>query len=416
MKYGLIGTNVQYSYSKKLHEMMGHDKYELLILKPEQLGLFLTKKEFVGINVTMPFKVDCMQYLDNMEQRARQIGSVNTIINQRGFLMGYNTDYIGFMYLLNKNNVDVFDKDCVVMGSGGTSKMIRVALQNKGAKRIRYCSRIKNNGMSYRDLATDVDVQVLINATPVGKYPDIEEKPVDIKEMKSLETVIDINYDPYTSALGVDAKERGLKYVGGIDMLVMQAGAAHKLFTNKRVNDEEIAKLTKKIIRGSINIVLIGMMGAGKSTIGKKLAKKLKKRFVDTDNLIEQSADASVADVIKVKGVKEFRRLESNLITRCASLKNAVIATGGGAIENIDNIRRLRKNGLIVFLNRDIDKEIKVVFSDNYKNRPLAVNEEVFRETYAARIDKYRMCADIIIEDNDNINSIVKEIIEKAGI
>lgn len=416
MKYGLIGTDVQYSYSKKIHEMMGHDKYELLILKPEQLGLFLTKKDFVGINVTMPFKVDCMQYLDNVEQRARQIGSVNTIINQRGFLMGYNTDYIGFMYLLNKNNVDVFDKDCVVMGSGGTSKMIRVALQNKGAKRIRYCSRIRNNGMSYRDLAVDVDVQVLINATPVGKYPNIEEKPVDISQMKSLETVIDINYDPYTTALGVDAKERGLKYVGGIDMLIMQAGAAHKLFTNKRVNDEEVAKLTKKIIRGSINIVLIGMMGAGKSTIGKRLAKKLKKRFVDTDDLLEQSADATVAEIIDARGLKEFRRMEANLIDRCSNLKNAVIATGGGVIENIENVRKLRKNGLIVFLNRDLEDEINAVFRENNKKRPLAVDEATFRELYERRIAIYRMCADIIIDNVSDINKVAKEIIEKAGI
>ncbi|MBO4623312.1 MAG: shikimate dehydrogenase [Bacilli bacterium] len=416
MKYGLIGTDVQYSYSKKLHEMMGRDKYELLILKPEQLALFLTKKEFLGINVTMPFKVDCMQYLDNMEQRARQIGSVNTIINQRGFLMGYNTDYIGFMYLLNKNNVDVFGKDCVVMGSGGTSKMIRVALQNKGAGRVRYCSRIKNNGMSYRDLANDIDVQVLINATPVGRYPNIEDKPVDIREMKSLETVIDINYDPYTSALGVDAKERGLKYVGGIDMLVMQAGAAHKLFTNKRVSDNEIDKLTKKIIRGSINIVLIGMMGSGKSTIGKKLAKKLKKRFVDTDDLLEQSADASIAQIINARGIDEFRKMESNLIDRCSSLKNAVIATGGGAIENIDNIRKLRKNGLIVFLNRDLDKAIKSVFEEGNKKRPLAVDEVTYKRLYEERYEKYRMCADIIIEDTDDIKTIIKEIIEKAGI
>ena len=416
MKYGLIGTDVQYSYSKKIHEMMGHDKYELLILKPEQLGLFLTKKDFVGINVTMPFKVDCMQYLDNVEQRARQIGSVNTIINQRGFLMGYNTDYIGFMYLLNKNNVDVFDKDCVVMGSGGTSKMIRVALQNKGAKRIRYCSRIRNNGMSYRDLAVDVDVQVLINATPVGKYPNIEEKPVDISQMKSLETVIDINYDPYTTALGVDAKERGLKYVGGIDMLIMQAGAAHKLFTNKRVNDEEVAKLTKKIIRGSINIVLIGMMGAGKSTIGKRLAKKLKKRFVDTDDLLEQSADATVAEIIDARGLKEFRRMEANLIDRCSNLKNAVIATGGGVIENIENVRKLRKNGLIVFLNRDLEDEINAVFKESNKKRPLAVDEATFRELYERRIAIYRMCADIIIDNVSDINKVAKEIIEKAGI
>ena len=416
MKYGLIGTDVQYSYSKKLHEMMGRDKYELLILKPEQLGLFLTKKDFLGINVTMPFKVDCMQYLDNMEQRARQIGSVNTIINQRGFLMGYNTDYIGFMYLLNKNNVDVFGKDCVVMGSGGTSKMIRVALQNKGAGRVRYCSRIKNNGMSYRDLAVDVDVQVLINATPVGRYPNMEEKPVDISQMKSLETVIDINYDPYTSALGVDAKERGLKYVGGIDMLVMQAGAAHKLFTNKRVNDEEIAKLTKKIIRGSINIVLIGMMGAGKSTIGKKLAKKLKKRFVDTDDVLEQSADATVAQIINARGIDGFRAMETNLIDKCANLKNTVISTGGGAIENIDNIRKLRKNGLIVFLNRNLEASIKAVFSEGNKNRPLAVSEEKFREVYKERYDKYCMCADIIINNNESIKDVIKEIIEKAGL
>ena len=416
MKYGLIGTDVQYSYSINFHEMMGRDMYELLILKPEQLALFLTKKEFLGINVTMPFKVDCMQYLDNMEQRARQIGSVNTIINQRGFLMGYNTDYIGFMYLLNKNNVDVFGKDCVVMGSGGTSKMIRVALQNKGAGRVRYCSRIKNNGMSYRDLANDIDVQVLINATPVGRYPNIEDKPVDIREMKSLETVIDINYDPYTSALGVDAKERGLKYVGGIDMLVMQAGAAHKLFTNKRVSDNEIDKLTKKIIRGSINIVLIGMMGSGKSTIGKKLAKKLKKRFVDTDDLLEQSADASIAQIINARGIDEFRKMESNLIDRCSSLKNAVIATGGGAIENIDNIRKLRKNGLIVFLNRDLDKAIKSVFVEGNKKRPLAVDEVTYKRLYEERYEKYRMCADIIIEDTDDIKTIIKEIIEKAGI
>ena len=416
MKYGLIGTNVQYSYSKKLHEMMGRDKYELLILKPEQLGLFLTKKEFVGINVTMPFKVDCMQYLDNVEQRARQIGSVNTIINQRGFLMGYNTDYIGFMYLLNKNNVDVFDKDCVVMGSGGTSKMIRVALQNKGAKRIRYCSRIRNNGMSYRDLAVDIDVQVLINATPVGRYPDIEEKPVDISGMKSLETVIDINYDPYTTAIGVDAKERGLKYVGGIDMLVMQAGAAHKLFTNKRVNDDEVAKITRKIIRGSVNIVLIGMMGAGKSTIGKRLSKKLKKRFVDTDDVLEQSADATIADIINARGLKEFRRMEASLIEKCATLKNAVIATGGGVVENIENVRKLRKNGLIVFLNRDIEDEMHSVFTNANKKRPLAVDEATFRELHARRLAIYRMCADIIIDDVNDINKVTKEIIEKAGI
>lgn len=416
MKYGLIGTNVEFSYSKKLHEMMGREKYELLVIKPEQLGLFLTKKEFIGINVTMPYKVDCMQYLDNVEQRARQIGAVNTIINQRGFLMGYNTDYIGFIYLLNKNNVEVFGKDCVVMGSGGTSKMIRVALQNKGARRIRYCSRNRNNGMSYKDLAVDIDVQVLINATPVGKYPNIDETPVDISQMKALETVIDINYDPYTTALGVDAKERGLKYVGGIDMLVMQAGAAHKLFTNRRVNDEEVAKLTKKIIRSSVNIVLIGMMGAGKTTIGKKLAKKLRKRFIDTDDLVEQSADASISDVIKYRGLKDFRRMEANVILRCSKVKNAVIATGGGSIENIDNIRRLRKNGIIVFLNRDIEKEIKVAFADEYKKRPLAIDEAKFRELYANRYAIYKKCADIIIEDNDDIKSIVKEIIEKAGI
>ena len=284
MKYGLIGEKLTHSFSKEIHNLLGGYDYELCELKENELDTFFKKKDFCGINVTIPYKTSVIKYLDCIDDTAQQIGAVNTVVNKDGKLFGYNTDAFGLSSLIRKYGVDIRNKKVLILGGGGTSKTALFVAQKLGAKCVIRVSRTEKEGfVTYteaRELHTDANV--LINTTPVGMYPDTEKSPIDISEFNRLEAVFDAIYNPLNSRLILAARQRGIIAAGGLYMLVAQAYKSAELFSGKSIDESLIDKTYKQVLNSRRNIVLIGMPSSGKSTIGGILSNLLKMPLFDT--------------------------------------------------------------------------------------------------------------------------------------
>ncbi|MEG0663560.1 MAG: shikimate kinase, partial [Clostridia bacterium] len=291
--YGLVGEKLVHSFSKKIHNLLGNENYELYPFSKEQFNLFISKKEFSGLNITIPYKKDIIPFCDYFCERAEKIGAVNTVCNKNGKLFGYNTDYDGFKYLITKNKIEIKDKIVVILGTGGTSLTAKCVVNDLGAKEVFRVSRNQNNFndvISYENLDQIKEkVEVLINTTPIGMYPKTFDVPVDIlsdiNRFISLRAVVDVIYNPLNTKLILKAKERNLQTATGLSMLVAQAFFAHKLFFNETQSNIEntIEKIEKIILKEKINICLIGMPGCGKSAIAEILSQKLNMKFIDCD-------------------------------------------------------------------------------------------------------------------------------------
>lgn len=351
MEYGLIGRRLGHSYSKIIHEMLCGYAYDLCPLEPEQLEELFAKREFKALNVTIPYKQAVIPLLDEVDEGALAIGAVNTVVNQNGRLTGYNTDIDGFLYMARRAGVDMAGKKVVILGSGGTSRTTRAAAGELGAREIVTVSRHGED--NYQNLSRHADAQVLVNTTPVGMYPNWGQSPVSLESFPALEGVLDVVYNPLRTALLLQAEERGLPRSCGLPMLVAQAKRAAELFTGQNIDDSR-AEAVLHGLRGQLtNIVLIGMPGCGKTTVGRALAGKLGRTFVDLDEEIVRRAGMPIPEIFAREGEAGFRERESALVREFGERTGLVVSTGGGVVTRRENYIPLKQNGLLLHLRRD---------------------------------------------------------------
>ena len=393
-KYGCIGKKLSHSFSKEIHSKLADYNYELIELSEDEVRPFFEKKDFEAINVTIPYKEKVVEYLDNISDVAKKIGAVNTIVNRNGSLHGYNTDYYGMKALIEKAGIDAKDKKVLILGTGGTSKTAKVLLKDMGAKDILLVSRSKKEPfITYEEAVSDhSDAEVIINTTPSGMYPDLDKKPIDISAFKALEGVVDAVYNPLTTNLVADAKKRGIKAVCGLYMLVMQAVIAVEKFLDKKILEDAALDVFREVFLSKENIVLIGMPGSGKSTVG-KLLKIDGFSFVDTDAEVEKRCGCTIKELIASKGEKYFRDLESEVIKDVSSKPSQIISTGGGAILREENVDCLKRNGKLYFINAGLER---LRATDT---RPLSDTFEKLKKLYDERLSIYKKCADVIVPD-----------------
>lgn len=395
MKYGCIGEHLSHSFSSEIHAMIGSYDYELCEIRRDELGRFLKDRDFCGINVTIPYKSAVIPYLDEISDSAAKIGAVNTIVNNNGRLCGYNTDFDGMCALIKKSGVDFTGKNVAVLGSGGTSlTAFKVAEALNAGKVIRVSRTPRDNDVSYDELYSRKDgIDIIINTTPVGMYPEIYNSPVDVAEFHSLEAVFDAVYNPLRTKLVTDAKKRGIKALGGLYMLVSQAVFAAEHFLSKKLDLSLCDEIYKKLYKEKENIILTGMPGSGKTTAGRLVHEMTGKTFIDTDELIVKKANMPISDIFGLYGEEYFRTLEREVIFEAAKHGNSVIATGGGAILDNRNIDVLKENGLVFFLNRPFDDILPT------GDRPLSSNGDDLKKRFEERFELYVECSDRIIND-----------------
>lgn len=399
MEYGLIGERLGHSFSKIIHtELCGYN-YELCELAPHELEAFVKKAEFKAINVTIPYKEKIIPFLHFVDQRALEIGAVNTVVNKNGKLFGFNTDFMGLTALINRTEVSLKNKKVLILGSGGTSKTAFAVAKSLGAAVIFRVSRKASEGLITYDEAVKEhsDADIIINTTPCGMYPNNGLSAVDINNFPKLSAVFDAVYNPLSSQLVVDAKEKGIRAAGGFYMLVAQAFYAAEMFLDKKLDPCEIDRIYKKLLNEKQNLVLIGMPGCGKTTIGKAVAKELGKKFIDSDDEIVRMASKQIPEIFAERGEEGFRALESEVIARLSKEGGFVIATGGGAILKKRNIELLKGNGKVVF----IDRPLKYLVTTD--DRPLSSNRELLEKRYNERYSIYKSSADICIDASQNL-------------
>lgn len=423
-KYGLIGKTLVHSYSKEIHEALGRYQYQLFSLAEDEMPDFINARDFRGLNVTIPYKKDVIPLCDEVTDLARGIGAVNTLFwkNASGagasesisqedkILVGHNTDYEGFLYAASRAGIDFEGKGVLILGTGGTSLMARRAAADQNAAKIYIASRhpetdppsgseLQNAGIlstvSYDQLPEiAAPIDVIVNTTPVGTFPNNMQQVIRLKDFPGCQAVIDVIYNPFKTALLLEAEKLGLKYTNGLPMLVAQATAAagHFLGTPGAFQKEN-QRIIKAMKQQMGNIVLIGMPGTGKSLIGKLLAELTGKTLQDTDAKIEEEAEMTIPEIFEKEGEAGFRDRESAICKKLGKERNLIIATGGGAILRPENVDALRQNGTLVHITRSIDKLPT-------RGRPLSKNIETLKKMEAQRMPLYKSAADITFRNN----------------
>lgn len=423
-KYGLIGKTLVHSYSKEIHEALGRYQYQLFSLAEDEMPDFINARDFRGLNVTIPYKKDVIPLCDEVTDLARGIGAVNTLFwkNASGagasesisqedkILVGHNTDYEGFLYAASRAGIDFEGKGVLILGTGGTSLMARRAAADQNAAKIYIASRhpetdppsgseIQDAGIlstvSYDQLPEIADsIDVIVNTTPVGTFPNNMQQVIRLKDFPGCQAVIDVIYNPFKTALLLEAEKLGLKYTNGLPMLVAQATAAAGYFLGTPgAFQKENQRIIKAMKQQMGNIVLIGMPGTGKSLIGKLLAELTGKTLQDTDAKIEEEAKMTIPEIFEKEGETGFRDRESAICKKLGKERNLIIATGGGAILRPENVDALRQNGTLVHITRSIDKLPT-------RGRPLSQNIETLKKMEAQRMPLYKAAADITFRNN----------------
>lgn len=408
MEHGCIGEVLKHSFSAIIHPRLADYKYELKELAPQEIEGFMKAKDFKAINVTIPYKKTVMPYLDFIDPKAQKIGAVNTIVNRDGKLYGYNTDFWGLSLLIEKTGLSLEGKKVLILGTGGTSKTAVAVAESMGAKEILRVSRSGKDGAIDYNAAYNLhnDADIIINTTPSGMYPEIGGCPIDINAFKSVEGVIDAVYNPLCSRLVLAAKEKGIKASGGLYMLIAQAAKAVEHFIGKSVDIQKIDNIYADLTKEKQNIVLVGMPSSGKTTVGTALAENLNKTFIDTDQEIKKIIGMEISEFFKLKGEAEFRKIESEVAKEVSKLQNAVISTGGGMILNRENIRYLKLNGRVYFL----DRHLKLLITT--PDRPLSSNIADLEKRYNERYELYTSLSDARIDASGTVEENVNKIRE----
>lgn len=405
MRCGLLGKKLGHSYSPQIHAQLGDYTYELFEKAPIELEDFLRNGDFTGLNVTIPYKKDVIPFCDELSDRARKINAVNTIVRRPdGTLIGHNTDYFGFRSMVRRSGLEVSGKKVLVLGSGGASATAVAVLKELGADVI-VISRSGEN--HYGNLDRHPDTAVIVNATPVGMYPNTGISPVNLDIFPTLEGVLDIVYNPARTQLLLDAEKKGLVVENGLWMLVAQAKESAEWFTGKQISDDKISAIHGMLRRQMENIVLIGMPGSGKTTVGKALAEQLQREFVDLDAEIVAQAGMPIPEIFQKFGEAGFRKWETQVLSQFGKASGLVIATGGGIVTKQENYAPMHQNGRIIWIQRSIHD----LPTDG---RPLSQSGKL-EEMYAIRKPMYEAFSDAAVENNADLQDTVKKILAMEG-
>ncbi len=406
MTCGLIGRRLGHSYSPQIHRALADYDYKLWELEPEELETFFRRRDFIGVNVTIPYKQAVIPLLDGLSETARAIGAVNTVVCRGGKLCGDNTDFAGMAALIRRIGLSLEGKKVLILGTGGTSKTAMAVARSLGAAEVYRLSRSGRDGaLTYEEAARlHADADVLINTTPGGMYPAVEGCPVALDAFPNLSGVVDAVYNPLRTNLVLQARSRGIPAEGGLYMLAAQAAYASALFRGCETSQHDIDLAYQTVRREMENIVLIGMPSSGKSTVGRALAERLGKRFADSDALVTERIGMPIADYFAQRGETAFRDREQEAVAALAALGGQVIATGGGAILRPENVTALRRSGRLVFLDRSPEKLIATA------DRPLASDRESLRRRYEERYDLYCAAADLRVDGDGTVEETAQRI------
>ena len=400
MQCGLLGRKLGHSYSPQIHAQLASYSYSLFEKEPEELEGFLKNGNFVGLNVTIPYKKDVIPFLDQLSPVARRLGAVNTIVRRGdGSLVGHNTDYFGFRYLVQQSGLDVSGKKVLVLGSGGASNTAVAALQELGARVVIISRSGENN---YGNLHLHANASVIVNTTPVGMYPNTGVSPIDLGCFPQLEGVLDVVYNPARTQILLDAENRGLVAMNGLWMLVAQAKESAEWFSGETIPDSRITEIHAALRAQMENIILVGMPGCGKTTIGRLLARETGKQFVDADEALEARVGRKITDIIPTDGEAAFRSLETETLAELGKQSGFVIATGGGCVTQERNYPLLHQNGTILWLTRALDKLPT-------EGRPLSQTGKL-QQMLATRQPMYRRFADAVIENDGTVEETLAQI------
>ncbi len=413
MEYGLIGEKLGHSFSKQIHGSIDDYDYILREIPRDEVEGFMKKRDFKGINVTIPYKETVIPMLDEIDETAREIGAVNTVVNRNGKLTGYNTDVDGMTAMILREGMELKGSKVLILGTGGTSKTARYVAGKLGAETVLRVSRSpKDDCITYEQAYNEhSDADFIINTTPVGMYPDTLKCPVDIERFKDLSGVVDAIFHPLRSNLVLEAQARGIKACGGLYMLAAQAVYARTRFLDLKETDVNLIKKAYNEVLAKVrNVIMIGMPSCGKSTVGRALSGKTGAEFKDTDDVITKRIGCTISDFFKEKGESEFRRIESEVISELTGTGGRIIATGGGAVLNPENVRALKRDGILIFLDRKIDNLTPTA------DRPLLQNREMLEKLFRERYDIYKAAADVTIDANNSIAMNVKKVMEAADL
>ncbi len=391
-KFGLIGGKISHSYVPMIHGKFGDYPYEILEIREDQLPELLADTSYGGFNVDVPFEQKVMALCDEVSDTAKAVGSVNTIVRgEDGRLLGYNTGYYGFAYLLRHTGIDVKGMKCMVLGSGGASLTVQAVLKDMGASEVVVVSRSGRN--NYENIQEHFDSQLVINTTPVGMYPGNGRAPVNIDDFRCCQGVVDLIYNPNKTKLVLDAMARSLPASGGLEMLIAQSKESCELFSGREIDDEEMDNVIDEVRSETLNAILIGMPGAGKTLLGGEIADRMGRRFVDIDDMIVEHEGMSVPEIFSEKGEAYFRRIETEMLEKACVQNGLVIATGGGIVKKKINYNIIKQNGIVIWIKRDLDK------LEN-EGRPLSLTLPL-EQIYEERKDAYAYWSDFYINNNE---------------
>lgn len=404
MKFGLLGRTLGHSFSPCIHSALGNTNYELFEREPSQLQEFFADPELQGINITIPYKVNALEACDVVDPRAERIGCVNTMVRKDGKWHGYNTDYDGFVFTLQHAGIDVSGKECIILGDGASSATVHVALEDLGAKNIVHLSR--KTAPFYGDAPNYYETaQIIINCTPIGMYPHNPANLIDITQFSKLEGVVDLIYNPRRTILLLQAEMMEIPHCDGLPFLVAQGVEAANHFQGESFGTKEIEQILRDMRREKENIILIGMPGVGKTTVGKALGEEMGRTCVDVDHELEKEI-GDISTYITEQGEPAFREKEAEMIAKFGTQTGLIISTGGGCVTVPKNFAHLRQNGRIYQLTQPVENL-------STSGRVLSSGGiERLRELEATRTPMYESFAQCIVEHNRNAPETVATILE----
>lgn len=408
MIYGCIAEKLSHSFSKEIHSKLYTESYDLREVPKDELDAFMRQRDFRAINVTIPYKEAVIPYLDEISPIARDIGAVNTIVNREGRLFGYNTDFMGLQALIQRASIVLDGKKVLVLGSGGTSKTAFAVAKHLGCREVYRVSRTGKDGcITYED-AKNIhgDAEVLINTTPCGMYPNLGGSAAALTDYPRVEGVVDAVYNPLRSQLVCEALEKGIPATGGLYMLVAQAVYAVEKFKDISIPAEKIEEIYTALERDKENIVLTGMPGCGKTTVGTALSQTLGMELLDTDALIVEKDGRDIPTIFSQEGEPAFRDLEQAAVYEAAKHQHCIIATGGGAVLRKENMDILRQNGRIYFIDRPPEALLPT------DDRPLSANRQALEQRYRERYDLYCAACDRHIRTTKTPEQVIQAIRE----
>ena len=401
--YGLLGRKLSHSLSPEIHAHLCDYEYKLYPTEPEKLDEFFADNRLKGFNVTIPYKIEAYNRCDELSETAKKAKSVNTVVRRAdGTLYGDNTDYYGFLYMAKKCGCDFKEKKVVILGNGGASKTVQLVAADEGAREIIAVDITGENNFGNIDRHYDADI--IVNATPVGMYPNNGERLIDLPKFKKCRKALDLVYNPARTVFLLDAQRLGIDCINGLYMLVAQALRAAEVFTGETIPVERVDEIYEAIIKDQKNIAFVGMPGCGKSTVAALLSEKTGRVSVDTDAMVEECGE-KIPDIFAKYGEAEFRRRETEAVKAAGKDRGKIIATGGGAILKTENRIALRENSTVIFLNAPTETLAM-------EGRPLSKSPEALKKMYAERLPLYLETADFSVEVDPEPEVTVRRIME----